>query len=53
MYLGKDICISWKVYVDYISFSFYVKYLWKKCYKDFFGRIFLGIHSVQTVPKYI
>ena len=23
------------------------------CYKNFFGRIFLGSHTVQTVPKYM
>ena len=30
-----------------------MKYIWKKCYTKFFGRIFLGAHTVQTVPKYI
>ena len=45
MHLGKNICVSWKnfcfwVFLDYISFSFYVKYMWKKCYKNFFGRFF-------------
>ena len=32
--------ICFKVFVDYISFSFYVKYIWKKCDKNFFGCIF-------------
>ena len=45
MHLGKDICVSWKGFlflsnVDYISFSFYVKYIWKKCYKNFLGAFF-------------
>ena len=30
-----------------------MNYIWKKCYKEFFGRIFLGAYTVQTVPKYI
>ena len=34
-----------QVFVDYISFRFYVKHTWKN--------IFLGAHTVQTVPKYI
>ena len=25
----------------------------KKCYNNFFGCIFLGAHTVQTIPKYI
>ena len=33
-------------------YSFYMKNIWKKCYKNFFGCIFLGAHTVQTVPKY-
>ena len=41
------------VFKNYISFRFYVKYIWKKCYKNFFGYIFLGAHTVQKVPKYI
>ena len=52
------IFVSWKdsrfkVFLDYISFSFYVKLISKKGYKNFFGRIFFGAHTVQTVPKYI
>ena len=39
--------------MDYISFSFYVKYIWKKCYKNFLGAFFLGANTVQTVPKHI
>ena len=27
-----------QVFVDYISFRFYMKYIWKKYYKNFFGR---------------
>ena len=42
-----------QVFVDYISFSFYVKYIWKKCYKNFFRHIVLGVHTIQMVPKYI
>ena len=58
MHLGKDICVSWKcfcfeVFLAYTSFNFYVKYTWKKCYKNFFGCLFLGAHTAQTVPKYI
>ena len=34
-------------------FSFYMKYTWKKCYKNIFGCIFLGAYTIQTVPKYI
>ena len=30
-----------------------MKYICKKCYKNFFERILLGGHTVQTVPKYI
>ena len=30
-----------------------MKYIWKKCYKNFFGYIFLGTHTIQLVPKYI
>ena len=25
--------------------------IWKKYYKNFFGCIFLGAHTIQTVPK--
>ena len=35
-----------KLFVDCISFSFYVKYKWRKCYKNFLGHIFLGVHIV-------
>ena len=47
LHLGKDIWFSWKdfcfyVFVDYISFRFYVKYIWKKCYKNVFRCIFLA-----------
>ena len=39
------IIVSWKyfcfqVFVDYISFRFYVKYIWKKCYKNILGAFF-------------
>ena len=40
MHLGKDICASWKDFcfsVFLISFSFSMKYIWKMCYKNFFG----------------
>ena len=30
-----------------------MKYICQKCYKNFFGLIFLGAHTVQAVPKYI
>ena len=26
---------------------------YRKCYKNFFGQIILGAHTVQNVPKYI
>ena len=43
MHLGKDVWASWndfcfEVFADYIPFSFYVKYIWEKCYKNFLGR---------------
>ena len=30
-----------------------MKYMWKKCYKKFFGHIFWGACTIQMVPKYI
>ena len=47
MHLGKDSWASWndfcfEVFADYIPFSFYVKYIWEKCYKNFLGRSFYG-----------
>ena len=51
------IFVSWKyflyIFVDNISFSFYIKYIRRKCYKNFFGHIFLGSHTTQTLTKYI
>ena len=41
------IFVSWKyflyIFVDYISFSFYIKYIRRKCYKNFLGHIFFGL----------
>ena len=55
MRLGKDICISsrdfcFQVFVDYISFRFYMKYIWKKVLKELFGADFFGhlYHSNNT-----
>ena len=45
---------SWTIY--YISFSFYVKYIYiyiAKRLQELSGHIFLGTHTVQTVLKYI
>ena len=41
------------IFTDYISFSFYMKYIWKICCWNFFGCNFLSAHTIQTVPKYI
>ena len=38
VFLEKDFCFQ--VFGDYISFRFYAKYIWKKCCKKFFERIF-------------
>ena len=34
------LCLLKIFLIDYISFSFYVKYIWKRCYKNFFGTFF-------------
>ena len=49
----KKLHISICRFVDYISFSFEVKYIWKKCYNNFFRCIFLGARTIKTVPKHI
>ena len=50
-------CIWRRIFVSLekksFSFSFYMKYIWKKGYKNFVWHIFLGAHTVQMVPKYI
>ena len=33
------LCFCLKVFVDLISFTFYMKHAWKKCYNNFFGHI--------------
>ena len=30
----------YEVYIDFIAFSFYVKQIWKKCYKNFLDMLF-------------
>ena len=38
-------------YLQTLSFSFYRKYAWEKCWKNYFEPIFLGAHTVEKLPK--
>ena len=58
IHLWKDVCVSWndfcfEVFIDMFHLNFFLKYIWKKCYKNFSGCIFSDAHTVQMVPKYI
>ena len=44
------------MFVEYISFSSYVKYIWKECYKNFFGNCslftaigFIKLHALGCI----
>ena len=52
IFVSLEKIFVFQVLVDYISFSFNVKYIRKKLQEIFWAH-FLGAHTVKTVPKYI
>ena len=52
MHLGKDVCVSWKDLFLSIR-RLYLIWCLREIYKESVTIIFLGTHTVQTVPKYI
>ena len=51
---GKDMCVYWNhfyfkyIFLDYVSFSFYIKQIWKVLQEHFWTDFFGGLYCLNS-----